>query len=238
MAAGIPTLRNTTIFLKCGASRLLILQNAYNGKWMSPGGEIDGTDNGHAGYADQSFEGALVREVLEESGLPEFPNVRNAIFYDYGKNGPHTRVFIAETDDRLHDFHYQPSEVKNHKFELISNLTQGFVWNGKKKKEDRKDRKHLRNKKTFELLTDPYWATKYPSSLASFAGASLYTDGKGNRVVRKGEIPPTGFWKGAKWSQKPQGQNQPLKYTEGWWKLKISEHPNQANQANPAFFAN
>jgi 8-oxo-dGTP pyrophosphatase MutT (NUDIX family) len=238
-AVGIPTLRNTTIFLKIlnrktkAYDRVLVLRSTKS-QWMSPGGEIDGWDNGHAKYPDASFEGALVREFLEETGLSRFPKInKNAIYYDYPHWKPHTRVFIAETDDWLTRFHYQQEEANAHTFELISNLTANWA-NWAKPKVKRKGKQsdyNIRFPETFKLLNSKYSGNT--SSLHTFNGASLYTDETGNIVVKKkdqkkGNI-PFGFRKGPHWwkqgkkhgkSKKPQGwKHSKSKKPQGWRKL-------------------
>merc|ERR1712139_349325 len=197
-------IKNTTLFLKTGKNkdRLLMMgSEPYHGKshWMTPGGEIDGPGNKKANYADPSYEAALVREFLEETGLKEFPKLTNACYYDYGKPYPHTRVFVAETDDDLQDFRPQIGECLTHHFQMIKYMLsskQPTIKGDKIRfhgslailaKPDQIRSFHMDDLAKFRSKTGR------SCNLGSFEGARLWTDGKGNEVVKKGKAPQQGW---------------------------------------------
>merc|ERR1712139_108778 len=161
---------------------------------MTPGGEIDGPSNGKGNYTDPSFEAALVREFLEETGLPSFPKISNARYYDYG-NPAHTRMFFAETSDRLNkrDFNYQAHEVCDHKLEQLTRLIGQNPYVDYNAKHE-----SIRYPGSLKMLgqSPGSWFTgwKNASDLETFAGASLYTDGKGNKVIKRGANYPSNFY--------------------------------------------
>merc|ERR1711964_88363 len=147
--------------------------------------------------------GAVVREFLEETGLPSFPKVHDVKYYNWGKKGPHTRIFIAKTNlpEKYFSFACQKSEVTAHKFVRLSEL-------GAMK---------CRNAKTFSLLRKPpTWKNGFRSSdgrarkterLANFAGATMWNNRKVNIVVKSGKRAPKGFiWGPKSWTYKQRKQ--------------------------------
>lgn len=86
----VSSIRNTAIIVFDKELNFVMVQRqGWRGAdepWMFPGGKID---RGETPWQ------AVTREWTEETGQV-FPAIRNTLFYvDYGRNDPHTRIFIA-----------------------------------------------------------------------------------------------------------------------------------------------
>lgn len=104
-----------------GYGHALMLQGVnnsyYHGHWMFPGGKVDGPTHK---LPDSSLEYGVVREFLEETGLPTFPNVYNVCYYDHRHvDKTWTRLYFATTDDKLSGFNIQTSEIQKYAFAQI-----------------------------------------------------------------------------------------------------------------------
>jgi len=92
----------------------------YKSQWMFPGGKVDFKKSGHV---DTSAEYGVVREFLEETGLPSFSAISNATHYDHKQGGTCTRVYFARAQSQLNGFNPQAKEIQDLAFPQITGMS-------------------------------------------------------------------------------------------------------------------